>query len=299
MAVLGAFVKVVDRGSFTAAADELGIRQSTISKWLSALEDEIGVPLLDRTTRATRVTDEGRLFYERAVAIVGSYDDAIAEVRGDQVIGGRIRVSLPVVFGRLFLVDPIAVFLRQHPGIEIEMVFADRYVSLVEEGFDLCVRVGVQLDSTLRSHALGESRRVLVAAPAYLESRGAPRTPAELADHECIRHTELSTRTVWSFRRGGETEKLAVSGRVSCNSSEASLELARGGLGVALLAAWLVDADVRAGRLVPLLDGYELPCAPIRALTPPGRHLAPRVRALIDHFAATVDVAGFPCGNKS
>lgn len=283
--VLRAYARVVERGSFTAVADELRVKQSTISKWMAGLEDELGVTLLERTTRSQRVTDAGQRFYAQVVAIVSAYDEAVGEARREAPeLRGRIRMSLPVVFGNLFVVPQVTKFLRRHKSVEVEMVFGDRYVSLVDEGFDVAVRVGMQVDSTLRSHALGDSSRRLVASPGYVRSHGDPREPKDLERHECLVHTAFGSRTTWALTRGDHTYRVSVGGRVRANNSEATLQMARSGLGICLLASWLVDGDVRSGRLVPLLEHYSAPRAPIRALTSPARYTPPRVRALIDHL---------------
>ncbi len=282
--VLRAYVRLVERGSFTAVAEELRVKQSTVSKWLAALEEDLGVQLIDRTTRSQRVTDPGQRFYERALDIVGAYDTAVVDVReGAATIAGRIRMSVPVVFGQRYIVPLVTRFLRQHKRVAIEMVYNDRYISLVEEGYDLAIRVGLQVDSSLRSHGLGVSSRRVVASPGYVNSHGLPTTPAALADHECLLHSQLNALTTWKFRRGNSRHRVNVRGRVSANNSEATLAMARSGLGVCLLASWLVDADIRAGRLVQLLADYEPPPAPIRALTPPTRRISPTVRAWLDH----------------
>lgn len=268
-----------------------------MSKWLAAAEEELGVQLLDRTTRSQRVTDAGQRFYEQAKEIVAAYDGAVAELReGESVVRGRIRLSVPVVFGRLYVVPLVAKLLRAHRELEIEMAFADRYVSLVEEGFDLAVRVGAPVDSSLTSHALGDSRRRLVASPGYLRAHGKPATPRDLAGHQCLPHTYGGATAIWTFSKGGKSHRVSVRGRVSASNSEATLALAKSGLGICLLASWLVDPDVRAGRLVSLLPEYGAPRAPIRALTPPGRRPPPRVRALIAHLreglAPALDASG-------
>ncbi len=289
ISTLSAFARLVELGSFSAVAAELRVSQSTVSKWIAQLEQELGVRLLDRTTRSVRVTESGQQLYRSATAIVSAYDEAVAEVRQDAaVLRGRIRMSVPVVFGRRFIVPAVAEFLQQHPAIELDLSFGDRYVSLVEEGFDLVVRVGVPVDSTLQSHALATGRRYLVAAPDYLEAHGVPRTPANLESHQCLVHTERSTRAAWSFERKGTSQRVRVGGRVTANNSESTLHMARAGLGVALLASWLVEDDLARGTLVPLLPRYALPSAPIRALTAPGRLLPPKVRVLIDHLREAI-----------
>lgn len=285
LTVLRAYVRVVERETFSAAADDLHVKQSTVSKWMASLEDQLGVRLIDRTTRSLRVTDVGQRFYHRAVRVLADYDWAIGEAReGATVLSGRIRVSVPVVFGHRFIAPLVTEFLLQHESLEIELLFGDRYVSLVEEGYDVAIRVGIPVDSSLRSHALGAGRRYLVAAPSYIERHGAPRTPRELERHQCLVHTEQSTRAAWAFKRGKRTHNVGVRGRVAANHSEATLHMTKAGLGIALLASWLVHDELRSGDLVSLLDDYESPHAPIRALTPPGRFVAPRVRTLIDHL---------------
>jgi len=286
--VLRAFTRLVEVGSFTAVADELRVKQSTVSKWLAQLEDELGVVLVDRTTRAQRVTDAGQRFYERARGVLAAWDEAVGELRaeGDDPLRGRVRLSLPVVFGRLFVVPLVVDLLEAHPELEVEMVFGDRYVRLVDEGFDCAIRVGVPVDSSLRAHVLGASDRRLVASPDYLAAHGRPRAPRDLEAHQCLLHDALGPAVVWSFRQGDQTRRASVRGRVAANHSEATQEMARRGLGVCLLASWLVDPDIAAGRLEPLLEDWAAPRASIQALTPPGRHVAAPVRGLIDHLRA-------------
>ncbi len=286
LAAMHGFVRLVEVGTFSAVAAELRIKQSTVSKWIAALERELGAQLIERTTRSQRVTEPGRLFYQRAKEILAAYEDTAAELHSrDAELRGRIRINAPVVFGRLFVVPQVARFLRRHRQLEIEIVFDDRYVNLVEEGFDLAFRTGIPTDSSLRVRKLADPPRRLVASPGYLQSSPPPRAPGDLAEHACLLHTGLQTRQTWVLRRGGKEHAVPVRGRFAANNSDALLVMARSGLGIALLASWLVDGDVRAGRLVTLLPGYELPAAPVQALLPPGRHTHPRVRAFLDHMA--------------
>ncbi|MEM6292363.1 MAG: LysR family transcriptional regulator [Myxococcota bacterium] len=284
ISVLRAFTRLVERGSFTAVADELRVKQSTVSKWLRGLEDELGVQLVDRTTRAVHITDAGRRFYDKALTVLAAYDDALEVLApSDDVLRGRLRVSVPEVFGRLYVVPQVTRFVRRHKELELDLTFADQYVSLVEQGFDVAIRVGRAVDSTLQAHPLASTERVLVASPGYLKQHGAPSSPKALREHACLTHSG-ALGDAWSFLRGGRTQRVSVRGRVSTNNSEAALALARSGLGLCLLATWLVDADLRSGRLVPVLEAYEAPPAPIRALTPPGRRVPTRVRAFIEHL---------------
>lgn len=285
LSALRAFTRLVELGSFTAVAEDLRVGQPSVSKWIAQLEDDLGVRLIDRTTRSQHVTEAGQRFYERTTHVLATFDDAVAEARQeDAILRGRIRMGLPVVLGRLFIVPLTTKFLRKHPELHLELVFGDRYVSLVEEGFDVSIRVGVPVDSTLRTHALVNGPRRVVASPGYLATHGTPAAPRDLERHECLVHTHAAARTIWDFEQGGKRQRVSVRGRISANNSEATLAMARSGLGISMLASWLVDPDIRAGRLVPLLENHTPPPAPIRALTPPGRHVPPTVRALIEHL---------------
>jgi DNA-binding transcriptional LysR family regulator len=292
LAAMHAFVRLVEVGTFSAVADELRVKQSTVSKWIAALEAELGTQLVERTTRSQRVTDSGRLFYQRARDILATYEDTAAELHSrDAPLRGRIRINAPVVFGRLYVAPHVARFLRRHPQLEIELVFDDRYVNLVEEGFDIAFRTGIPTDSTLRARKLAEPSRRLVASPGYLQASSPLRAPSDLAGHSCLLHTGLQTRQTWLLRRGDRSFHVPVRGRFSSNNSEALLVMARSGLGIALLASWLVDGDLRAGRLIALLPDHELPAAPVQALLPPGRHTHPRVRAFLDFMADALAAA--------
>jgi len=289
LTALEAFVRVVELGSFSAVASELRVKQSTVSKWIAALEQELDCQLVARTTRSLRVTDAGASLLGRAKDILAAYEDATAELQSSQPEPrGRIRVSAPVVFGRLFVLPHLSKFMRRYRDIEIDLVFNDRYVNLVEEGFDVGVRVGLPRDTSFVARTLGRTRRFLVASPGYLQRRGSPAAPADLREHDCLVHTGLTTGDTWIFERKGQSLRAPVRGRFAANNSEALLAMARGGLGIALLASWLVQPDLRAGRLVDVLSDYQLPDASIQALTPPGRRTHPRVRAFIDFLAAAL-----------
>ncbi|MCB9762980.1 MAG: LysR family transcriptional regulator [Alphaproteobacteria bacterium] len=286
LTLLRAFARVADRGSLTAAARDLKVGQSTVSKWLAALEEEAGVPLVDRTTRRLRVTEAGQTLLGHARTLVEGWDDALAEVQAQaHRVAGPLRVSLPVVFGTRHVVPHLGPFLAQHPRLDLTLRFSDRYVDLLEQEVHVALRVGVAVPSTLRARRLGGTPRRLVAAPRALKRLGAPGHPRDLAGVEALLHTGVS-RAVWTLHRGEETVRVDVGGRVRADNSEALRQLAVAGQGVALLAAWLVDEDIAAGRLVPLLEDWAAPEAPIRALLPPSRHVPGRVRAFLDHLEA-------------
>lgn len=289
IAAMRLFTRLAERGSFSAAARDLRIKQSTASKWIAELEGQLGVSLVERTTRSLHLTDDGRRLLGHAVQVLAAFDEMNRDLREQSPEpSGRMRLSIPVVYGRLFVVPAVAAFLRRHLRVEAELVLGDRYVSLVDEGFDLAIRVGLPTDSSLRGRKLAESRRRLVAAPAYLAARGRPVAARDLTRHECLIHGE-ATAGIWRFgRERGAEVPVHVRGRVMANSSEAVLIMARAGMGIALLADWLVADDLKRGRLVTLLDGLEPPPAPVYALTPPGRFMPAAVRALIDHLAVAL-----------
>lgn len=278
-----AYVRLVELGSFSKVGQELRVKQSTVSKWIATLERQLQTQLIERTSRAQRVTEAGQVFYERAKDILASYSDIEAQLQQDSPqVAGRIRVNAPVVFGRLYLVPHVGRFLREHPELEFDLVLDDRYINLLEDGFDMAIRVGKPVDSSLRAKHLASTPRRLVASPSYLSSHPSIETPEDLKLHNCLLHSGLQSRTVWSFSRNGKKVQTVVEGRFAANNSEALLSLAREGLGVALLASWLVDDSISEGALVPLLSSYSLPPAPIQALLPPSRHVHPRVRIFLD-----------------
>jgi DNA-binding transcriptional LysR family regulator len=284
------FLRVAERGSFSAAAKDLRIKQSTASKWVAELESDLGASLVQRTTRSVHITDAGRRLLARAREVLAAFDELKGEFEQQAPEPtGRVRLSVPVVFGRLFVVPAVADFLKRYPRVHAELIFNDRYVNLVEEGFDLAIRVGIPTDTSARGRKLADSRRVLVASPGYLKARGRPTLPKDLKDHECLVHGDANAARVWRFGRGAGSEvPVPVRGRLAANNSEAVLLMARAGLGLALLADWLVNEDLRRGRLVPLLEEFTAPPAPIYALSPPGRFATPTVRALTEHLAETL-----------
>ncbi len=291
---MNAFVRVVDTGSFSRAAEALRVEQSTVSKWIQRLETELACTLIQRTTRQQQITDAGRLFYTRARELLALYDATTAELTNDTTIRGHLTVSVPVVFGQRHIVPFVAKFLRQHPQIDLELRFSDRYVNLVDDNVGVAIRVGTPMDSSFRARTIARAGRALVASPGYLKKHGTPRSPEQLAQHECLRHSGVAA-SVWTFERGGTEVRARVHGRFTANHSEALLALARGGHGIALLATWLVAEDMKRGRLVPVFGArsvYRTTPAPVQAVFPPAGRPHPRVRAFVDaaelHLEATL-----------
>jgi len=280
---LDAFLRVLDHGSLSGAARELGVGQSTVSKWLASLERELGAPLLDRTTRSLRLTADGEALRPYARRLVDGWSDARAAVGVAERVEGPLRVSLPTVFGELHVLPHVGGFLDAHPGVALDLALSDRYVALVEEGFDLALRIGGTPDSTLRARRLASPPRRLVASPAYLARRGRPEHPRELSGHEALVHSGVR-KTVWTFERGGTRVRATVRGRARADHSGALRQLCLQGQGIALLADWLVGPDLDHGRLQLLMDDWTTAPAPILALLPPSRQVPRRVRAFIEHL---------------
>jgi len=284
---LGAFVRVVETGSFSDVAGEKGVSQPTISKWVQSLEEEFGATLLDRTTRVHRVTETGRLAYDQAKELLARFELMAQEIAQEQTtLSGRIRLSVPVVFGRRILVPLLSQFLHKHPEVELDLDFTDRYVNLLEEGYDGAVRVGIPADSSLRAVQLGSTDRHLVASPDYVKNHPRLRTPDDLRKHSCL--VLRGSDAAWSFTRRDKRMKKRVrpqaDSRIRLNNSDAALTLALEGHGFALLASWLVADDLARGGLKEALSGWQAPRAPIHLLLPPGRFTGVRMRALIDEL---------------
>ncbi|MEM6531701.1 MAG: LysR family transcriptional regulator [Myxococcota bacterium] len=283
LTALDAFVRLNELGSFSAVARDLRVRQSTVSKWIAELERSLGVELVQRSTRSLRITVAGEQLLGDARELLTAYA-GIVDRLGRRALAGRMRVSVPVVFGRLFVIDQVDAFLATHPELEIELQFADRYVNLIEENVDLAIRVGTPVDSNYRSHALGTTRRHLVASPYYLRQSGEIRTPIDLKNHQCLSHSGLVSGEIWRFKLSDKETVVNVRGRFVANNSEALLTMALRGHGIALLADWLVHDALASGDLVSILNQYDLPPAPIRALTAPTRFPSQRASAFIEHL---------------
>ncbi|MEM7159868.1 MAG: LysR family transcriptional regulator [Myxococcota bacterium] len=279
----GSFLRVVEAGSFSAAARELGVTQPTISKQIAALEAELETALLVRTTRKLSLTDAGNQLYESARSILDEVARTEAAVRRlDQEPVGTLRVNLPLVFGQECIVPLLPEFLRAHPKIELDLHFTDRYVDLLEEGVDIVVRIGTTPDSTLVARKLGLTRRVVVASPDFLARHGMPQQPGELATRPCVVFASGGSGSRWVFERGGQRSAVRLSSIVRSDNGHVLRDLAVRGVGITTLASWLVAPDIEAGRLVPLLEDYTMPTMDITALYPSRRFLPHRARRFLE-----------------
>lgn len=282
------FVAVLDTGSFAAAAQRLGTSAGQASKLVSKLESDLGVQLLKRTTRALSPTEVGLAYHERIRGLLEAFDALDASVRNASgAPAGRVRLTAPSSFGNRQLVPALIDFARAYPDIELDVSFSDRVVNLVDEGFDLAVRIGKPADSSLMVRKLCDACIVLVAAPDYLDRHGPPAHPQDLASRDCIIDTNFRDAFNWRFAgpEHGQTLSVAVTGRLRFSNGEACLAAAETGLGIARLPSFIAGESIRAGRVVELLKAEKAPPLAVHALYPPARHLALRVRTLVDFLA--------------
>jgi DNA-binding transcriptional LysR family regulator len=280
-----AFVAVVDQGSFVAAADALQSSKSAVSRLVGELESRLGVRLLHRTTRRLSLTEDGQVFHARCQELLNSVDEAEAEITahaGEAV--GRLKISAPVTFGLTHLAPQWPKFLARHPRVTMEVALSDRFVDLVEEGFDAAVRIARLPSSSLVSRKLASTRLTLCASPAYLASHGAPQHLSELAEHSVIDHSLQVTRDQWQFE-GPEGPVIAkVNPRLLTNSGDTCCEAAVQGLGIVLQPDFLVNPHLASGALVELLPSYRSIELGISLVYPSRRHVSAKLRALIDHL---------------
>ncbi len=281
---MAAFVRVVDAKGFSAAAPALGLTPSAVSKLVTRLEARLGVRLLQRTTRAIHLTEEGEAFYEQARRIVGeiaALESRIADGRGTP--RGVLRVTTSLALATHQLAPVLSEFLARYPLVQVALLPTDRVVDMVEEGIDVAIRIGRLPDTSFMARRIGEDKRVICAAPEYLARHGTPRRPEELLRHDCIVARERAYLNRWAFRIDGEIREIEVAGRLAVDEGDAQLQLALQGIGIVRLTRLTVAQAVRAGRLVSLLPDFsaEQPL-PISAVYPHRRHLPPRVPAFVD-----------------
>ncbi|MGK2286987.1 LysR family transcriptional regulator [Pedomonas sp. V897] len=280
------FVRVVVAKSFSGAARQLGVSKSVVSKAVAELEDRLGAQLLNRTTRQMSLTEVGQAYYERCVSILEQVEDTEQVVSsGARCPRGLLRVSAPVTFSVMNLGWPLSDFMEQYPEVSLELTLNDRVVDIVEEGFDLAIRISRRLkDSNLIAVKLGSARTITCASPEYLKRHGEPRHPRDLLQHHCLRYSNLGPAQEWTFRdpENGEPIQIAVSGRIIANNGEVLRAAAVKGDGIIAGPSFLAAEDIRQGRLVPILKEYAGPPFGIYAVYPPNRHVSAKVRRLVD-----------------
>jgi DNA-binding transcriptional LysR family regulator len=285
------FIRVVETGSFSKAADELRVAQPTATKHVAALESRLGARLLHRSTRGVTPTEVGALYYEKCKAVVAALDEADSLAAGQQgSVGGTLRVTTSVGFGRRVLGPLVLRYMREQPALAVDVSFDDRYVNLVEQGIDVAVRMGRLADSTLGARYLGLNPWVMVAAPAYLERRGTPGAPAELSAHDCLIYSSVQGDERWHLGApGGETLAVPVRGPLRSNNLTLVLDACVAGLGIAILPWYVAHDAVAAGQVTPLLADHALPAQPMHAVFPSPKLLPAKVGAFIAFLQAALD----------
>jgi DNA-binding transcriptional LysR family regulator len=289
LSAMAAFARVVEAGSFSAAARTLGVSKSAVSKQVARLEDRLGVRLLNRTTRQISLTEAGTAFYAHCRQLVQDAEaaqDAVTHLAAAP--RGTLRVNAPMSFGQLHVAPVLPDFLNAYPELSVEMQLNDRTVDLVEEGFDVAIRIGRLSDSSLIARRLAPLRRVVAAAPDYLDRRGRPQHPRELRQHECLVYSYLSSGREWRFPAAEGELRVPIGGRLEVNNGDALLAAARRGFGVVMLPTFLIAGDLREGRLEQVLADWseaEEAAGAVHAVFPASRNLSPKVRVFVDFLA--------------
>ena len=286
------FVRVIEAGSFSAAARDLNLGQPAVSKTIASLEDRLGVRLLTRSTRKLSPTEAGTAFYERALRAIGEANEAEAAAQGAGAgLEGRLRVSAPVTFSRLHLVPQLGSFLDGHPKVQLELLMDDRVVDLVAENIDVALQVGVLTDSALRARKLGQAERLVIASPSYLARRGVPRTPADLLEHDGVIYGQSSGGQEWLFRRGASETSVYLRTRLKLSAAEGVREAVLAGQGFAIASRWMFTPELKSGEVVSILEEWTLPPMDLWVIYPSGRLTSAKARAFIKWFEKIITQA--------
>lgn len=283
------FIRVVDTGSFSAAARQINVGQPAVSKLIAQLEDRLGVRLITRTTRGLSPTEAGQRYYERARRALDEADEAELGARGaGRGLTGRLRISAATTFARLHVIPRLPAFLGEHPELDLEMIMDDRVIDVVEEGIDISLRMGALANSAATARKLAAGRRSVVATPAYLARAGRPQTPAALAAHEAVAYTRYETPT-WTFRHatGGEAS-VAVGGRLRVSAAEGLRSAVLADMGLAVASEWMFTPELESGAVVRVLEDWALPPIDLWALFPTGRLASAKARSFADFVTAAM-----------
>lgn len=301
------FVRAVELGSFSALARAWHVKPSSVSRQIGALEEELGVRLMARTTRKLNLTEAGHRLYERARVCLTDLEEALVEAAElTSQPRGVLRLSVPVAFGRRYVAPLVPEFVAAYPEVQLEVSLHDRFVDLVGEGYDAVIRAGHVRDEGLVARKLAPNDRLVCASPAYLKRKGRPRRPADLEKHDALIFRYVDASDIWRFRKRDRTEAVRVRGPVASNSGDLLLEAAVAGAGVALVPRWLAAADLAAGRVEALLTGWAATATDfdshLHVLIPSRRHLPAKVRALVSFleraFARPPWLEGSPAGAR-
>ena len=280
------FVAVAEEESFAGGSRRLGMSPPAVTRAIAALEDRLGVKLLTRTTRYVRVTDAGNRYLDDARRIIGEMDEADEAAAGiNAEPRGHLAVTAPVLFGRIFVIPGIVDYLQRYPDMEVSAVFLDRVVNLLEEGFDVGVRIGELPDSSMRAIRVGQIRRILCASTDYLEKHGIPNNPTEISGHSIIAAAEVSPTNDWKFSQGLKLFSVRVKPKLTVSSNDAAIEAACQGLGITRLMSYQVAPHLASGQLKIILSDFEPVTLPIHVLHREGRYASAKVRSFVDLIA--------------
>lgn len=280
---MATFVRVIDTGSFSAAARQGNVGQPAVSKMIAQLEDQLGVRLVTRTTRGLSPTEAGQRYYERARRALEEADEAEVAARGaGKGLTGRLRISAATTFARLHIVPRLPAFMAEHPELALEVIMDDRVIDMVEEGVDVALRMGALPDSSMTARKLATGRRLLLATPAYLARAGTPASPAEIAGHEAVVYTRYEAAP-WTFRHtAGAEASVSVGGRLRVTAAEGLRAAVLADMGLAVASEWMFTRELASGAVVEVLADWALPPIDLWALFPSGRLTSAKARAFAD-----------------
>lgn len=283
--VMQSFTRVVETGSFSAAARDLNVGQPAISKAIAGLEEHLGVRLLVRSTRQLTPTEAGQAFYERARRALSEADEAWVSAKGAGAgLDGRLRVCAPVTFARLHVAPHLGEFLNSHPKLRLELVMDDRSVDLLEENIDVALRLGALPDSSLTARKLATSDRMVVGSPDYLARHPAPQKPGDILAHDVIVYAQNVGGDEWRFRKGTSETSVRVQSRLAFTAAEGVREGVLAGLGLAIVSRWMMAPELKSGAVVPVLTDWSLPSFDLWAVFPSGRLPSAKARAFVGWF---------------
>lgn len=289
LAAMAVFARVVETGSFSAAARDLGLGQPAVSKSVAALETSLGVRLLIRTTRGLTPTEAGANYAERARRVLDDVDDADADARGkSKGLSGRLRFAAPVTFARLHVVPFLGNFMAAHPAIILDAILDDRSVDLIGEGVDIALRLGDQGDSSLIARKLGSARRRVFAAPSYLARKGVPETPSSLLAHDAVIYSTSADAEAWRFKQGASELSINVRKKLSASAAEGVRAAVIAGVGLAVGSDWMFAPEIASGEVVSVLNDWQMSDTSLWAVFPSGRLQSAKARAFAEFVAQHV-----------
>lgn len=282
LAAIEIFIRVVDTGSFSAAARHYDVGQPAVSKAIAHLEEWLGVKLLLRSTRALTPTEAGNSFYQRAKRAVEETDEAVLAARGTASgLSGKLRVSAAVCFARLHIVPRLSEFMEEHPSLELELVLDDRKIDLVDEGIDLALRMGALADSNMTARRIAEARRRVIGTPEYFKRHGIPKEPADLLAHRAVIYTRDGGGEDWKFRKGTAEVSVKMQGRVKITATEGVRAAVFADMGLVVVSEWAFTPELKSGAVVSVMDDWALPLTNLSAVYPTGRLASTKARQFV------------------